>query len=63
MTKMHPEQRQQSGELLKCLKYRWNLKNKQNTLEDQNTTKLRQNTFDFLDFGAILVGLKLLRSF
>ena len=67
MTKMHPKQRQQPRQLLKWSKYHWNLKNKQNTLEnsenDQNTTKLSQNTFDFLDFGGILVGFKLLCSF
>ena len=49
---------------LKWQKYRWILKNKQNTLEtskkDQNTPKLIQNTLHFLDFGRILVDFKLL---
>ena len=37
-------------------KYRWNHKNKQNTIEtsenDRNTPKLIRNTLDFLDFGG-----------
>ena len=67
MIKMPPKQWQKPRELLKCSKYHWNLKNKQNTLEncenDQNNTKLSQNTIDFLDFGGVLVGFKLHCSF
>ena len=48
----------------KMIKIPLNLKNKQNTLANyQNTTKLSQNTLDFLDFGGILVGFKFPRSF
>ena len=61
-----PPKRRQNPWKLKCPKYHWNLKNKQNTLEssenDQNTPKLSQNTLGFLDFWGILVALKLFRS-
>ena len=67
MTKMHLAQQQQPQELLKWSKYQGNLKNKRNTPKnfenDQNTTKLSQNTFDCLDFWGILVDFKLLGSF
>ena len=67
MTKMHPKQRQQPQKIWNWPKYHWNLKNKQYTLKtsenDQNTPKLSQNTINFLDFGGILVGFKLLCSF
>ena len=61
-----PPKRWQNPWKLKCPKYHWILKNKQNTLEssknDQNTPKLSLNTLGFFDFVGISVALKLFRS-
>ena len=54
MTKMQPKRRQQPQNLLKCTKYEWNLKNK------ENAHKTSENILDFLHFGGILVSFKFL---